>query len=89
MLTVSNRLDELLEDESDEVNAEEQNKDIICKVKLQLFVSGPLRDIISRTRTAKEAWELLHTWYVGGLDAKKPKPMGDLHMLEQGGKSMV
>jgi hypothetical protein len=89
MLTVSHRLDEMLEREPDEDDAEEKCKDVICKAKLQLHVSGPLRDIVTRGKTAKEAWQLLHDEYMGGLHARKPKLMGELHMLEQGGRSVV
>ena len=89
MLTVSNRLDEMLMREPAADDAEDISRDVICKAKLQLHVTGPLRDIVERAATAKEAWQVLHDEYMGDLHARKPKLMGDLHSLVQGSLSVI
>jgi hypothetical protein len=88
MSIVANRLDKLLTSEPGE-DADAKEKDTVCKARLMLYVSGPLRDVGERAGTAKEAWEALRQEYLGDLHARKPKLMDELTRLSQERGSIV
>jgi hypothetical protein len=52
LLTVNNRLDKLLSTPPDGRDLEVE-RDIQCKARLTLYVSGPLREVVARAGTAK------------------------------------
>jgi hypothetical protein len=87
LLIVATRLDKLLDREP--AGEEEVEKDIVCKARLMLCVSGPLRDIVDRAGSAKDAWDALQEEYLGDLHAKKPKLMADVTALSQEGRSVI
>jgi hypothetical protein len=88
MLIVGNLLDKLLTSEPGE-DADAKEKDTVCKARVMLCVSGPLRDVVERAGTAKEAWEALRQEYLGDLHARKPKLMDELTRLSQERGSIV
>jgi hypothetical protein len=61
----------------------------LCKARLTLCVSGPLREVVARAGTAKEAWDDLREEYLGDLHPRKPRLMADLLELKQDGTSVM
>jgi hypothetical protein len=88
LLILADRLDKLLTREPDG-SEEELERDIVCKARLTLYVSGALRGIVVRADTAKAAWDALQEEYLWELRARKPKLKADLANLSQGGGSVV
>jgi hypothetical protein len=89
MLTIADELDVMLLRVPVQDNVVENRRDIVCKAKLQLHVSGPLKDIVARAPNAKAAWDALHAEYLGSLHARRPRLMAELNALEQGRSSLM
>ena len=45
---------------------------MLCKAKLQLYVSGPLTAVVDRATAARDAWVAVHGEYVGSLKIRQP-----------------
>jgi hypothetical protein len=52
LLISQSRLDKLLDEPPD--GEEEEERDLLCKAKLQLHVAGPLKGVVERADTAKQ-----------------------------------
>ena len=61
LLVSQRRLDTLLDAApTTDATDEEQEKDVLCKTKLQLHVACPLKAVVDRATTARDAWVALH-----------------------------
>jgi hypothetical protein len=87
LLIGQQRLDKFLDAEP--VGPAEQEKDLLCRSKLQLNVAGPLKAVVDRAKTAKAAWDALHTEYLGSLQVRQPMLMSSLTQLSQGSLTLV
>lgn len=88
LLGSQKRQDKLL-DSGPDGNAELEERDVLCKAKLQLHVSGPLKAVVDRSSTAKDAWDALNQEYVGSLQVRQPMLMAALTDLSQGADTIV
>jgi hypothetical protein len=88
LLITQNRLDQLLDKKPTE-DEKEKEKDVLCKAKLQLHVTGPLKAVIERPATAHEAWNALHEEYVGSLRTRQPQLLAALTTLSRGSLTLV
>jgi hypothetical protein len=89
LLVTQQRLDKMLDAEPTAGDAKELESDIVCKAQLQLRVAGPLKAIVERAKTAKEAWDALQSEYVGSLQVRQPPLMAALTELRQGSQTLV
>lgn len=86
MLTTKDRYDKLLDAPP---QSGEEEKDVICKAKIQLHVSGALHSVVERASSAHEAWEALRKEYLGDQKARQPILINKLMELRQGRDSVI
>jgi Reverse transcriptase (RNA-dependent DNA polymerase)/Integrase core domain/GAG-pre-integrase domain len=88
LLISKDRLDRLLDAEPGE-DENLKERDAVCKATLQLHVTGPLKAVVDRAKTAKQAWDALYEEYLGSLHIRQPQLMASLTSLSQGSLSVV
>ena len=87
-LVTQDRADKYLDATPATNDADGQEKDLICKSKLMLHVTGPLISIVARAKSAKEAWNALKNDYKGSLKTRQPQLTEQLTKLSQGNDSI-
>lgn len=88
-LITQDRLDKALEAAPAASDSAAVEKDLLCRARLQLHVTGPLQSIVARAKTAKAAWDALKADHEGSLRTRQPQLTAQLTRLCQGNDSVI
>lgn len=88
-LITQDRLDKALDIEPTANDAAALEKDLLCRARLQLHVSGALQSLVARAKTAKAAWDALKEDYQGSLRIRQPQLTAQLTQFSQGNDSIT
>jgi hypothetical protein len=88
-LVTQGRLDKALDAAPASNDADALEKDLMCRAKIQLHVSGPLQSLVARAATAKAAWDALSDDYRGSIRTRQPQLTAQLTQLSQGSSSIT
>ena len=83
-LVTQDRLDKYLDATPATSDADALEKDLVCKSRMLLHVTGPLISIVARAKTSKAAWDALKDDYQGSLKTRQPQLTAQLTKLSQG-----
>lgn len=89
LLISQQRLDKFLDRIPNAASSEEKESDVVCKAKLQLHVSGPLKAVVERASSSHQAWKALKEEYIGSLKVRQPMLMSSLTNLSQGNLTII